>query len=120
MKITTVFTYILLLVMTVFPVITMAAEIIIKVTDETEPVPMAEIILADMKTRLIINTGFTNKSGVYRYSVKRGLYKVIVSKDTFSDVTIKDIKIKKSNIKKIVELIPQAFDTKDTSSDDCD
>lgn len=108
--------------MTASPAITMAAEIIIKVTDENEPVPMTEIVLIDSKTSLLINNGLTNKSGIYRYSVKPGLYKVIVSKDEFSDVTIKDIKIKNSNIKKIVELIPRAFDKegKASSDDDCD
>ncbi len=113
---------ILLLIMTVSPVITMAAEIIIKVTDENEPVPMTEIILIDAKNSLITNNGFTNKLGIYRYSVKPGLYKVIVTKEEFSDVTIRDIKIKNSNINKTVELIPRAFDTdKEASSDDdCD
>jgi len=108
--------------MIVSPVITMAAEIIIKVTDENEPVAMAEIILINAKTSLVTNNGLTNKSGIYRYSVKPGLYKVIVSKDEFSDITIKDIKIKNSNINKKVELIPQAFatDKKASSDDDCD
>ena len=112
--------YILLLIMTFSPAITFAAEIIIKVTDENEPVVMAEIILINSTTRNPINSDFTNKSGVYRYSVKPGIYDVIVSKETFSNVTIKNIDINKSNVKKNVALIPAAFSKEEDSSDECE
>jgi len=110
--------------MTVSPVITLAAELIIKVTDEGEPVPMAEVFLIDSKTRIIVNNNFTNKAGIYHYTANHGLYEITVSKDEFLDVTIKDIEMKNTNIDKVVELIPRAFGPEDTAlpsqSDDCD
>lgn len=106
--------------MTISPAITLAADMIIKVTDENAPVAMAEVILINSKTRNPVNSDFTNKSGIYRYSVKPGLYDVIVSKEQFSDITIKNIKVKKSNVKKNVELIPAAFSKEEDSSDDCE
>lgn len=110
------------LIIAVSPVITLAAELIIKVTDEGDPVPMAEVFLVDSKTRIIINNNFTDKAGVYRYSAKDGLYEITVSKEEFLDVTIKDIEMKNSRIDKVVELIPQAFGPESTAlqSDDCD
>lgn len=124
MKIATKLAYIVPLIMAVSPVITLAADLIIKVTDEGEPVPMAEVFLIDSKTRIIINNNFTNKSGIYRYTAKQGLYEINVSKDEFLEVSIKDIGMKNSNINKVVELIHRAFGPEETalpsSSDDCD
>ena len=124
MKIATKLVVILLLIMTVSPVVTWAAELTIKVTDEDEPVPMAEVFLIDSKTRIIMNNDFTNKSGIYHYTANPGLYEISVSKDEFLDVTIKDIEMKNSNIDKVVELTPRAFGTGDAAlpsvSDDGD
>ena len=115
---------ILSIILTVFPVITSAADLVIKVTDEGEPVPMAEIFLVDSKTRIIINNNFTNKSGIYQFTAARGSYEITVSKDEFLDVTIKEIELNNLNIYKVVELIPREFGTEDTAlqskSDDCD
>ncbi|HFD33010.1 MAG TPA: carboxypeptidase regulatory-like domain-containing protein [Gammaproteobacteria bacterium] len=112
--------YTLLFILASFSFAVMSAELIIKVTDENEPVAMAEIVLINAKTRLVINNDFTDKSGVYRFSVKPGQYKVIVSKETFSDVTIKNIIMNNKRISKSVELIPSAFNEDNPSSDDCD
>lgn len=125
MKIAAKLVYIALLFMAVSPVVTLAAaELTIKVTDEDEPVPMAEIFLVDSKTRIIINNDFTNKSGKYHYTANPGLYDITVSKDEYLDVTIKNIEMKKSNIDKVVELTLRAFGPENTalpsSSDDCD
>lgn len=105
------------------PVITFAAQLTIKVTDEGEPIAMAEILLLNSQTRELVNSDFTNKSGIYRYTVKQGVYDIKVLKVPFSDVTIKNIKVKNLAIKKNVKMVPQAFssDTPAAESDeDCE
>ena len=103
--------------------ITLAAELIVKVTDEGKPVPMAEIMILNSNTRSMINNNFTNKLGIYQYTVKQGLYELRVTKGEFLDVTIKDIEVKNSNINKVVKLVPRAFGSDETavsSEDDCE
>ena len=123
MKITTKLVFAVLSILMLSPVMILAAELIVKVTDEGNSVPMAEIILFDSKTRVMLNNNFTNKSGIYQYTVKPGLYEIKVIKDSFSTVTIKDIEVKNSNVKKVVALVPQAFSTEEKPEkpeDECD
>ena len=123
MKIAVKLVFLLLLIISASPVITLASELTVKVLDEGEPVAMAEVFLVDSTTRIIINNDFTDKSGIYIYAAKDGVYEITVTKDDFLDVTIKDIKLNNSNIDKVVELVPSAFGPEGTalqSESDCD
>ncbi len=97
-----------------------AAEIIIKVIDEGEAVPMAEVTLVDAKSHQVIHNGFTNQSGIYHHKVKPGKYRAIIAKETFADVILKNLQIKKSTLRKTIEIIPVAFVKENARDDDCD
>ncbi len=97
-----------------------ATEIIIKVFDEGDAVAMAEVTLVNAKTHQVIHNGFTNHSGIYRHRVKPGKYRAIIAKETFADVILKNLQVKKSNLRKTVEIVPMAFVKENATDDDCD
>jgi len=106
------------------PVAGFTAELTITVKDEGRPLSMAEIIVVDAERRVMAHSGFTDKLGNYRHAFAPGRLEIMISKDEYAKVVLKDVRMAQQQIHKDVELIPSAFvsihDPAPTESDGCE
>ena len=105
--------------------VALSAVLTIKVVDEGEPLPMAEVILAKTVNREVIDTNFTNKEGIYRRNLEKGIFEVIVSKTDYVDVRVNNIVVEEGiDFTKVIELMPRGLQSNESflppSSDGCD
>jgi len=105
--------------------IALSAELTIKVVDEGEPLPMAEVILANAESREVIDTNFTNQKGFYRRNLENGIFEIIITKSDYVDVHVNNIVVKEGmDVTKVIELMPRGLqsnaDFLPPSSDGCD
>lgn len=107
------FMFQILAVISVFPQLVAAAELTIIVIGNDEPVTKADIFLKNTTSHAIVNSDFTDRFGVYRYSVAPGLYEILVSKDGFSDLKISALRVMNADVEQLVELLPEVFSSED-------
>lgn len=102
-----------------------AASLSGKVTDEGEPLQMAEVLLIDANTHVLQGSLFSAADGGFRFSLPEGRYHLNVVKDEYADARVQDIDVGKADVVQDIELLPAAFAEQDgapasSSSDDCD
>lgn len=99
-----------------------AADLSGVVSDEGEQVVMAEVILADAKTRIVVGSRLSDKHGRFNFTVPAGIYNLIISKRDYAMVSLKEISIKDDSVTQHIELTPIEFAEGGlkSSSDDCD
>ena len=81
----------------------------LQVSDDGEPLAMAEVILVNADTRQVVDSQFTDKNGRYVYSKSRGRFNVLVSKTEYANGTINNINLNKGNVVRKMDLVPSAF-----------
>jgi len=100
------------------------AELTLTVQDEGKALAMAEVIVVDAERRTMAHSGFTDKLGNYRHAFAPGRLEIIITKDEYAKVVLKDIHMAQQNIHQHVELIPSAFvsihQPAPTSTDGCE
>lgn len=91
-------------------------------TDDGEPVPLAEVILINTESNVVVSRAHSDIHGNYRIEVGPGQYKLLVTKDEYADEVIKDIAVSGSDVVVNAVMTPKVFvDSEDVpKSGDCD
>jgi len=103
--------------------IALAADLSGKVTDEGEPLPMAEVLLINADTKVLMGSRFSAPDGGFRFSITAGRYHLNVARQGYADGWVRDIAVAEAGVVQNVELLPEAFaetEVASTASDDCD
>lgn len=79
------------------------------VTDEGEPVAMAEVMVVNAASNALITSKFSGENGHYQFELPGGVYNLNVSKTSFATVWIKNIDLQKGDLRKDIALTPEAF-----------
>lgn len=101
---------------------THAADLSGLISDEGDPITMADIILANMETNIVSGAQLSDEQGKFKFSVLPGTYNLMISKRDYAKFILREIIVQSENITKNIELTPIEFasDGLPTSSDDCD
>lgn len=102
-----------------------AGTLTLEVSDDGDPLPMAEVILVDADTHRIVDSQFTDKKGRYVYSKSSGRFNIMVSKSEYTNGNIKNISLNDKPVLKKLDLVPSAFSEEVTAgfgdnSEGCD
>ena len=99
-----------------------AASITGKVLDEEEAIAMAEVMLINTANNVIVKSVNTDKSGLYRISVKSGNYKIGAFAENYATVWIEGIVVGDADLVLDIQMTPSAFVEGEQvpASDDCD
>lgn len=79
------------------------------VSDEGEPVYMAEIILSNAKTKIVVGSRLTDKQGRFNFEVLEGVYNFIFSKNGYAMVKLSEVNVQGDEHTQNAELILAAF-----------
>ena len=92
------------------------------VLEEDEPVAMAEVMLMDASSNVLITRVETDGKGKYRFSVGPGVYNIRAFKEEYIYVWVKEIVIDGADAVVNIAMTPEAFAEKGSApkSDDCD
>ncbi len=90
--------------------------------DEDEPVPMAEVMLMDANSNVLIKRVQTDSGGGYRIEVDPGVYKLRAYKEAYIYTWVKDVAVDGKDVVVDIAMTPEAFaeNSSAPASDDCD
>jgi len=94
-----------------------------KVMDEGEPLPMAEVLLINADSNVLLGSLFSAADGGFYFSVPGGRYHLSAARDGYADGWVRDIDVGKTDVVQDIELLPEAFaesGAASADSDDCD
>ena len=101
--------------------VSMAAGLSGKVTDEGEPLPMAEVLLIDADSNVLLGSLFSDADGKFYFSVAGGRYHLNAAREGYADGWMRDIEVGKTDVVQDMELLPEAFaEAASTDTDGCD
>ena len=92
------------------------------VTEEGEPVAEAEVKLVNSENRVVLRNVTTDAEGTFRFTVKPGVFDILVFKTQYANTWTKGISVGDGDVFQAIELIPKVFagDEDTGTSDDCD
>ncbi len=92
------------------------------VTEEGEPVAEAEVKLVNADNRVILKNVSTGVEGSFRFTVKPGVFDILVFKAQYANAWTRGIMVGEADVFRQIDLIPKAFVGNEDSvtSDDCD
>ena len=98
--------------------VSMAAGLSGKVMDEGEPLPMAEVLLIDADSNVLLGSLFSDADGKFYFSVAGGRYHLNAAREGYADGWMRDIEVGKADVVQDIELLPEAFaESEETSTD---
>lgn len=103
--------------------VAVAAGLFGKVMDEGEPLPMAEVLLIDADSNVLLGSLFSAADGEFYFRVPGGRYHLNAAREGYADGWIRDIEVGKADVVQDIELLPEAFaesEAESTDSDGCD
>lgn len=92
------------------------------VLDESDPVPMAEVMLVNADSNVLISSTVTNNNGGYRFIVKPGIYKLRLFKEDYASKWVENVSVSGEDVVRNIEITPAAFVSEQPAeaSDDCE
>ncbi len=94
-----------------------------KVMDEGEPLPMAEVLLIDADSNVLLGSLFSGADGKFYFSVAGGHYHLNAAREGYADGWMRNIEVGKADVVQDIELLPEAFaepEEVSTDTDGCD
>lgn len=92
------------------------------VSDEGNSIAMAEVILSNAKTSVVVGSRLSNKQGQFHFTVSPGTYNLNVSKSDYATIWVRGINVQEDNFTQNIELIPIEFAAEKLpeNSEECD
>ncbi|RDH84166.1 MAG: hypothetical protein DIZ78_13075 [endosymbiont of Escarpia spicata] len=91
------------------------------VMDDEETVAGVEVMLTDASNNVVLDSVDTNRKGVFRFSVKPGIFNIGAFKNEYTVVWSRGVAVKDTDISIRIEITPKAFAEDPLStSDDCE
>ncbi len=97
-----------------------AASLSGRVTDEGEPLPLAEVSLVNAASHILQGNLFSDADGRFHFSVPAGRYHLSVEKEEYANADVRDIVVEQADVVQNIELLPEVFAEQEASSEDCD
>ncbi|WP_369159433.1 carboxypeptidase-like regulatory domain-containing protein [Candidatus Thiodiazotropha sp. LNASS1] len=91
------------------------------VLEESTALPDVEVMLVKTDSGVIVNRDYTDKNGVFQFTVEPGIYDVGAFKFDYATVWNRDITVQQDNTSIEIRLEPAAFSEESApSADDCE
>ena len=112
----------LLAICTFLPGAAYAVDLSGVVSDEGDPVAMAEVILVNAETNIVTGSRLSDKQGRFQFAVSQGTYNLNISKNDYATIWVKGINVVSDDLTQNIGLTLTEFATEELPevSEGCD